>query len=56
MVLSNGKAAKAVWNINGASAYAVDAGFGHYTDMTGQVNSISGSMAPISTIPIVLTP
>ena len=55
MVLSNGKAAKAVWNINGASTYAVDSGFGHYTDMTGQVNHISGSTAPISTIPIVLT-
>jgi hypothetical protein len=56
LLTSTGAQEQAVWNINGSSSYSVPAGYGHYKDVAGKTNTISGGTLTIGIAPILLVP
>jgi hypothetical protein len=56
LVDSAGTQTQAVWNTAGSSSYAIPSGYGHYKDLTGRMNTISGRTVTIGIQPILLTP
>jgi len=53
---SSGVQTQAVWNTAGSSTYTVSTGYGHYKDLAGNSNTISGSTVTIGIQPILLVP
>jgi hypothetical protein len=56
LINSAGVHTQAVWNTAGSSSHAVPAGYGHYQDLAGKTNAISGGTIVIGMQPILLIP
>jgi hypothetical protein len=56
LLTSAGIQTLAVWNTAGSSSYTIPSGYGHYKDLAGKMNTISGSTVTIGIQPILLTP
>jgi hypothetical protein len=51
---ASGYQAQAVWNTAGTKAFAVDAQYTQYRDVSGTTHAVSGGTVTISTTPILL--